>query len=124
MNGRKTQNYEKVQDYKERELHEINQYDDSSFPVGLYSVTKENIIPEGRGYMDLHWHEELQFTLAVQGKMTIRVDGVDYKLDQGNGIFINCNLLHVTTNLTDNGKYISINFPDRILGFFLGSAME
>mgnify|MGYP006891147978 CR=1 FL=1 len=36
-------------------------------------------------------------------------------LHQGEAILINRNLLHVTTNLSENGKYISLNFPDQIL---------
>lgn len=50
-----------------RELHEQNRYVDSSFPVGMYRVTKERIVPSGRGFSDLHWHEELQFTLVTHG---------------------------------------------------------
>lgn len=111
-------------DEMERELHEVNQYDDSSFPVGIYNVTKAGIVPAGRGYKDLHWHEELQFTFVTQGKAAIRVEGAEYRLEAGEGIFINRNLLHMTAELTDDGNYISINFPDRLLGFFPGSAME
>lgn len=43
----------------ERGFQEINQYDDSMFPVGIYVVKKESIIPRGRGFRDFHWHEEL-----------------------------------------------------------------
>ena len=39
-----------------KSLQEINRYKDSAFPVGMYVVTKEQIIPHGRGYMELHWH--------------------------------------------------------------------
>lgn len=109
---------------KEQLLHEINRYNDEAFPVGIYTVTREKIVPEGRGYQDLHWHEELQFTVVESGEMRIRVNGIDYELKKGEGIFINRNLLHVTTGLSPNGKYISLNFPDKILGFFAGSRME
>lgn len=34
-------------------LHEINRYADAAFPVGMYTVTKSEIIPERRGYMDI-----------------------------------------------------------------------
>lgn len=108
----------------EKLLHEINRYDDAAFPVGMYIVTKDKIIPEGRGHMDLHWHEELQFTLVTDGSVTMRVDGRMYRLEEGQAIFINRNLLHITSELPEDGRYISINFPDKLLGFFAGSRME
>ena len=105
-------------------LYEVNRYADTAFPVGAYTVTREGIMPEGRGYKDLHWHEELQFTYVVSGELRIRIDGKDYLVKEKEAVFINRNLLHITTDLTEDGKYISLNFPDKILGFFPGSRME
>ncbi len=107
-----------------KELHETNRYPDPSFPVGVYTVTPLGIEPDGRGYRDLHWHEELQFTLVTRGKMSMRVNGEDHSLCQGQAIFINRNLLHMTTELSEQGQYISVNFPEKMLGFFPGSRME
>lgn len=109
---------------KKDNLYEVNRYADTAFPVGAYQVTREGIMPEGRGYKDLHWHEELQFTYVVSGELRIRIDGKDYLVKEKEAVFINRNLLHITTDLTENGKYISLNFPDKILGFFPGSRME
>lgn len=108
----------------ERGFQEINQYDDSMFPVGIYVVTKESIIPRGRGFRDFHWHEELQITLALEGDLTIRVHTRDYELKEGEGIFINRNLLHAVTCMSEHGKYASLNFPEKLLSFFPGSRME
>ena len=85
-----------VQMLTDKQLHEINQYSDTAFPVGLYVVTKDRIIPKGRGHLDLHWHEELQFTLVTNGSVTMQVSGEIYKLQEGEAIFINRNLLHIT----------------------------
>ena len=109
---------------EEKELHEVNRYTDPAFPVGTYEVTREGILPEGRGYKDMHWHEELQFTYVVKGELQIRIDGKDYIVKEGEVVFINRNLLHITTDLTEDGRYISLNFPDKLLGFFSGSRME
>ena len=98
-------------------LYEVNRYADTAFPVGAYTVTREGIMPEGREYKDLHWHEELQFTYVVNGELRIRIDGKDYLVKEKEAVFINRNLLHITTDLTEDGKYISLNFPDKILGF-------
>ena len=109
---------------KKKTLHEINRYEDAAFPVEMYTVTKESIFPKGRGYMDLHWHEELQFTMVLGGSLQMQVDGVGYAVNTGEAIFINRNHLHITTDLTAGGKYVSFNFPDRMLGFYSGSRME
>lgn len=107
-----------------KELHETNRYRDVSFPVGMYIVTRDRIVPNGRGYLDLHWHEELQLTLVTDGSLQIQVNGESYTIEEGQAIFINRNILHITTELTENGRYLSFNFPDKILGFFAGSRME
>jgi len=107
-----------------KELHEINRYDDSGFPFEMYKVSKDRIIPEGRGYKDLHWHEELQFTLVTSGTLTMQIYDKTYDLKEGEGIFINAGLLHMTTMLSSDGEYVSFNFPEKMLGFFTGSRME
>ena len=94
-----------------KSLQEINRYKDSAFPVGMYVVTKDQIVPHGRGYMDLHWHEELQLTYVTSGMLELQVNGTGYRLEKGEGILI-------------NRRYVSFNFPDRLLGFFPGSRME
>lgn len=108
----------------EKSLHEVNQYNDVIFPVGLYEVTRDSIVPKGRGHLDLHWHEELQFTVVSSGTMVMQVDGKLYDLKQGDAIFINQRLLHVSRNLSEGGRYFSIDLPSRLLGFFSGSRME
>lgn len=107
-----------------KELHETNQYQDAAFPVGMYLVTRNDIVPSGRGYLDLHWHEELQLTLVTEGSLRLQVNGETYTLEEGQAIFINRNILHITTELTEDGRYVSFNFPDKMLGFFAGSRME
>ena len=57
---------------KQDKLHESNRYKDMAFPVGMYTVTIDGIEPEGRGYLDLHWHEELQYTGILSG--TVNMD--------------------------------------------------
>jgi len=105
-------------------LHETNKYNDDSFPYQMYRVTKAGITPAGRGYMDLHWHEELQFTLVTKGRVTIQINGDTDTLDKGEAVFINRGLLHMTTGISDDGEYVSFNFPDKLLSFFAGSRME
>lgn len=105
-------------------LTNTDMHKELSFPVGLYTATINGIEPQGKGYRDLHWHEELQYTIALEGSMTMQVNGVDYRLNSGQGIFINKNLLHVSKDLTPDGYYFSIDHPDKILSYFMGSQME
>ena len=109
---------------KQDKLHESNRYKDMAFPVGMYTVTIDGIEPEGRGYLDLHWHEELQYTVILSGTVNMQVNGDDYLLSEGQGILINKNLLHITNELSEDGKYYSINSHDNLLGFYIGSRME
>ncbi len=99
-------------------------YQDETFPVNLYRINRYSCDPPGRGYNDLHWHDAVQFTMAVKGTLTIRVNGEDFELAQGEGIFINSGLLHITTDISDEGEYISLDFPEKMLSFYPGSKME
>lgn len=105
-------------------LHEINRYSDMAFPVEMYTTTREAIFPEGRGYMDLHWHEELQITFVTNGSLIMEVNGTGYTIGEGEAIFINKNLVHMSKEMTKDGRYVSFNFPEKLLGFFPGSRME
>ncbi|SLK20957.1 MULTISPECIES: AraC family transcriptional regulator [unclassified Paenibacillus] len=107
-----------------KQLHETIFFPDASFPYIMYTATSSTMVPEGRGFNDLHWHEELQITLVTHGKLIIRVNGMDYELETGQAILINKGALHVTTHLTHNGQYVSFNFPERLLAFYADSAME
>ncbi|RXZ83807.1 AraC family transcriptional regulator [Paenibacillaceae bacterium] len=105
-------------------LHEINQYPDASFPYAMYTVTSVGCIPKGRGFNELHWHEELQFTLVTEGKIVIQVNGVTHELKAGQAIFINKGVLHVSTQVDKNSEYVSFNFPEKSLAFYSDSQME
>ena len=107
-----------------QELHETNLYEDTAFPIGMYVVTPEKIVPEGRGYRDLHWHEEMQFTLLTDGEMLMQVNGVSYRMQSGEAIFVNKNCLHMSAELSKGGRYVSFSFFSKQLAFFAGSRME
>lgn len=104
--------------------HEINQYKDALFPVEIYHVDETGIFPSGRGLEDLHWHDELQFTLAVHGSFTLQANARQYRIKEGEAAFINSGIIHTVTNLSKGGHYTSLNFPYKLLSFFPGSRME
>lgn len=105
-------------------LHETILYPDLSFPYIMYTHTLHTSIPKGRGFNDLHWHDELQITLVTKGNLIIQVNGIDHELENGQAILINKGILHVTTKMAHDGEYVSFNFPEKLLGFYTDSAME
>lgn len=105
-------------------LHEVNRCHDPTFPVELYQVTHAGMLPPGRGLGDFHWHEELQFTLLTNGEGVMQVNAQDYPLRAGQAIFLGSGCIHAVTRLSTDGRYVSLNFPPRMLGFFPGSRME
>lgn len=105
-------------------LHEVNRCHDPAFPVELYQVTHAGMLPPGRGLGDFHWHEELQFTLLTAGEGVMQVNAQDYPLRAGQAIFLGSGCIHAVTRLSTGGRYVSLNFPPRMLGFFPGSRME
>jgi len=109
---------------KTNSLYYKTEYSDESFPVNLYTITKYTCIPAGRGYKDLHWHDAVQFTLVLKGSLSIQVNGEDFDLSEGEGIFINSGLLHITNSISDDGVYISLDFPEKMFSFYPGSKME
>lgn len=109
---------------EKKNYHEINQYKDALFPVEIYRVDEKGMFPFGRGLRDFHWHDELQFTLAVHGSLTLQVDAGQYFLNEGEAAFINSGMIHAVIELSKGGKYSSLNFPYKLLSFFPGSRME
>lgn len=104
-------------------LHETNHYQDELFPVGCYQVTPFQCIPHGRGYQDLHWHEELQYVSVTKGSVTFQVNGKNYSLEKDDILFINKNILHMSISMSQDAYYISLNFPEKLLHFFENSRL-
>lgn len=94
------------------------------FPVGIYQVTPYQYIPHGRGYRDLHWHEELQYVLVLKGNVTFQVNGIDYHLKEKDVLFINKSILHVSTFMSSDNCDISLNFPEKLLDFYPNSRIH
>lgn len=100
-------------------------YEDPRFPFAMFTINQKECIPShGPGYHYLHWHEDLQFTLVTKGSISMMVNSKNYNLKSGNAIFINSRLLHMTNNISDDGEYISINFPTKMISILTGSKLE
>lgn len=109
---------------KQQSLHNTILYPDETFPYIVYNVSAHETIPEGRGFNDLHWHEELQISLVTNGKLIMQVNGIDHELETGQAILINKGVLHIATQITPNGQYVSFAFPEKHLALYANNAME
>lgn len=62
------------------------------FPMAVYeTVLRRNIL----GFVSWHWHREFQFCLVTAGTVTFWVQGQQPVLSEGQGLFINSNVLHL-----------------------------
>lgn len=60
-------------------------------------------------YLDWHWHEEVQFCLALKGNICIEVDTNIYLLEEGEAVFINSCHRHKVCRDTREAIYVCFN---------------
>lgn len=93
-----------------------------SFPVRIYETDLEQ---KPFRVNNWHWHEELQFCAVVSGALQITVQNETYKLQTGDGIFINSGYIHMTkAEGEDPARYLCLNIHPHLFSFFHGSVME
>lgn len=93
---------------------EIQTHGTKSFPFQGY--INEDRALEGEGW---HWHTEAELMLVLEGEIKCGINGEQFKLKEGEGIFINSSSLHMAGSFTENGKGRSVSFvfsPDFIAG--------
>lgn len=88
------------------------------FHISLYNrFYKHKYSKNILGYIDWHWHQELQFCVVTKGEVCFFVNQTQILLKAGDGIFINTGQLHKAIDHEDSdGTYICLDFhPDLIL---------
>lgn len=78
-------------------------------PAWLQLMEQTNISRTLLGYIPLHWHEELQFTVVQQGAIELRILGEKIMITEGGGFFINSGVVHEIHAKTKNATYICWN---------------
>ena len=68
----------------------------------------------------MHWHEDLQFILVLDGTIEVRTLDSSVLIHAGEGLFINRNVVHDVRRL-GNCHYNSFLFPAYFLEFYAGS---
>lgn len=60
-------------------------------------------------YIPLHWHHALQFMYVIHGGVNVVIADKAITINQGDGIFINSNVVHEINECVDNTEYYCWN---------------
>lgn len=103
------------------DLMETTKHGSDDFPLAIYdTVLSKNVL----GFIDWHWHNELQFCFVTNGQVQITVDRTVHLLTVGMGIFINARILHMAKPLTPASSYCCIDVNPALVSSFPGSTVE
>ncbi len=103
------------------DLMETTRHGTEEFPLAIYdTVLEKNVL----GFIDWHWHDELQFCFVTNGRVQITVDRSLHLLTVGMGIFVNAGILHTAKPLTPGASYCCIDVNPALVSSFPGSAVE
>ncbi|WP_332236750.1 AraC family transcriptional regulator [Sporolactobacillus sp. KGMB 08714] len=92
------------------------------FPMAVYV---DQLDKNALGFVNWHWHDEIQFSLVTKGDMEFCVNQKTYVLKAGQGIFINSGCLHRSKPVsTPDSTFICLDVAVKMLSFFQGSAIE
>lgn len=101
---------------------ETTQHGSYEFPLAVYTTQiNKNIL----GFIDWHWHEELQFCIVTKGIVHFNVNNDAIILSEGDGLFINKEQLHKAMNYLDNdSSYVCFDFHINLISGFMGSIIN
>ena len=73
------------------DLSENVEYNNPNFPAYI----KPGILSLYMDYKAVsHWHDDLEFIVILEGKMSYEINGERIEISQGEGLFINSRQLH------------------------------
>ena len=76
---------------KDRSLHDKKEHINLEYPVDMYRLTPGKM---SLGYMRWHWHEEVEISVVISGTADFKIADTSFRLETGQGIFVNQNVLH------------------------------
>ncbi|KAB2333972.1 AraC family transcriptional regulator [Bacillus mesophilum] len=91
----------------DQNLRELTEHRTMVLPVACYeTVINQNV----NGYIPLHWHDEFQFVLVINGEADFHINEEKIMVQEGEGLFINSSCLHSAEDKNDSGcAYICLN---------------
>ncbi|MEM5779883.1 MAG: AraC family transcriptional regulator [Lawsonibacter sp.] len=101
---------------------ETTRHGSFAFPLAVYqSVLSQNVL----GFINWHWHEELQFCYVTAGAVRFFVHERQYLLRKGEGIFVNSGYLHMARPAAGaDSAYLCLDASPRLLSSFPGSVFD
>lgn len=91
----------------DQSLKELTEHRTVVLPIACYETTIHQNI---NGYIPLHWHDEIQFVLILQGEALFQINEEKLVIGEGNGLFINSGCLHMAEEKNLSGcVYICLN---------------
>lgn len=92
-----------------------------AFPMAVYeTLLRKNVL----GFVSWHWHQEFQFCLVTAGAVEFYVQRQQLRLEAGQGLFINSNILHMARPLCPEAAYCCIDVLPSLLSGFPGSLLD
>ena len=113
------QNYDIQIDAQQKERTQHGSFD---FPFAVYeNQLSRNVL----GYINWHWHEELQFSFVTHGSVKFYVEQTCITLQVGQGIFLNRAVLHsIHPTEESDSTYVCVDFHPSLLTGFPGSRIN
>lgn len=105
---------------KEDFINSVNLNINTDFPYLVLDVINDKSYPRNPGFQVMHWHEDLQFIYVLNGIIEVRTLDNAIRVQAGEAIFINKNVVHMVSRLVDC-HYNSFIFPAYFLEFYPGS---
>ena len=105
-----------------KDLKETRLHGTIEFPMAIYfSVLNEYAM----GFINWHWHDDMQFCYVIRGAVKFYVNGNEYFLNTEEGIFVNSKYLHMARPAGDlDSAYLCLDFSPNLLKNFSGSVFE
>lgn len=104
-------------------INSVNLNQHTNFPYLVLNVYNGNSYPRNPGFRVMHWHEDVQFIYVLEGEIEAVTLENRTTLQQGDGFFINKNVVHLVDKV-DACHYNSFIFPDYFLRFYIGSPAD
>ena len=104
-----------------KQRREETRHGSFALPLAVYTtVIRRNVL----GFVNWHWHEELQFCLVTRGAVEFHVSETVLSLSPGQGIFINAGQLHMARDGDGQGASLCLDFHPRLIAGTAGGAVE
>ncbi len=94
-------------------LRETTPHGNSMFPIAVHKIPSNPLIATR---VDLHWHEESEILMIIQGQGILRIDERTYEIKEDDVIFIDSECLHsITCRPGEVFLYYAIMFKQHLL---------